>query len=152
MKKLFYTTFFILFVLLISCNSNSDNKEQQQPVVLPTTTFTAPVPSAITTDSTININPTLPSAINNTQVTLNPEHGKPGHRCDIAVGAPLTNAPATNTTQTITSANVPANNVDVKPITPNVSEIVPGMNPQHGQPGHRCDIAVGAPLNSKPKQ
>jgi hypothetical protein len=24
------------------------------------------------------------------------------------------------------------------------------MNPQHGQPGHRCDIAVGAPLNSKP--
>jgi hypothetical protein len=23
-----------------------------------------------------------------------------------------------------------------------------GMNPQHGQAGHRCDIAVGAPLNS----
>jgi hypothetical protein len=22
------------------------------------------------------------------------------------------------------------------------------MNPQHGQAGHRCDIAVGAPLNS----
>ena len=27
-----------------------------------------------------------------------------------------------------------------------------GMNPPHGQPGHRCDIAVGAPLDSKPKQ
>jgi hypothetical protein len=26
------------------------------------------------------------------------------------------------------------------------------MNPSHGQPGHRCDIAVGAPLNSKPTQ
>jgi len=26
----------------------------------------------------------------------------------------------------------------------------PGMNPPHGQPNHRCDIAVGAPLNSKP--
>jgi hypothetical protein len=26
----------------------------------------------------------------------------------------------------------------------------PGMNPPHGQPGHRCDITVGAPLNSKP--
>ena len=25
-----------------------------------------------------------------------------------------------------------------------------GMNPAHGQPGHRCDIDVGAPLNSKP--
>ena len=24
----------------------------------------------------------------------------------------------------------------------------PGMNPPHGQPKHRCDIAVGAPLNS----
>ena len=26
----------------------------------------------------------------------------------------------------------------------------PGMNPPHGQPGHRCDIAVGAPLSSPP--
>lgn len=25
-----------------------------------------------------------------------------------------------------------------------------GMNPPHGQPGHRCDIPVGQPLNSKP--
>jgi len=24
------------------------------------------------------------------------------------------------------------------------------MNPPHGQPGHRCEIAVGAPLNSQP--
>jgi len=24
------------------------------------------------------------------------------------------------------------------------------LNPAHGQPGHRCDIAVGAPLNSAP--
>ena len=26
----------------------------------------------------------------------------------------------------------------------------PGMNPPHGQAGHRCDLQVGAPLNSKP--
>jgi hypothetical protein len=26
--------------------------------------------------------------------------------------------------------------------------VVKGMNPAHGQPGHRCDIPVGAPLNS----
>lgn len=25
-----------------------------------------------------------------------------------------------------------------------------GLNPAHGQPGHRCDLSVGAPLNSKP--
>ena len=27
-----------------------------------------------------------------------------------------------------------------------------GLNPAHGQPGHRCDISVGAPLDSKPTQ
>lgn len=26
------------------------------------------------------------------------------------------------------------------------------LNPAHGQPGHRCDIKVGAPLNSAPAQ
>jgi hypothetical protein len=26
--------------------------------------------------------------------------------------------------------------------------VTKGMNPTHGQPGHRCDIPVGAPLNS----
>jgi hypothetical protein len=26
--------------------------------------------------------------------------------------------------------------------------VAKGMNPSHGQPGHRCDIPVGAPLNS----
>jgi len=26
----------------------------------------------------------------------------------------------------------------------------PGMNPPHGEPGHLCEIAVGAPLNSAP--
>jgi hypothetical protein len=25
-----------------------------------------------------------------------------------------------------------------------------GLNPAHGQPGHRCEIPVGAPLNSAP--
>ncbi len=28
--------------------------------------------------------------------------------------------------------------------------IAKGMNPAHGQPGHRCDIEVGMPLNSPP--
>ncbi|WP_125719023.1 hypothetical protein [Flavobacterium ustbae] len=82
---------------------------------------------------------------------INPAHGQPGHRCDIAVGAPLNSAPpqqgqaATQTGQTVkvgqpqvvTTTTVPAK-------TPK------GMNPPHGQPGHRCDIPVGAPLNSPP--
>jgi len=32
------------------------------------------------------------------------------------------------------------------------SSAAEGMNPPHGQPGHRCDIPVGAPLNSPPAQ
>jgi hypothetical protein len=28
--------------------------------------------------------------------------------------------------------------------------VAAGMNPAHGQPSHRCDIPVGAPLNSPP--
>ena len=28
------------------------------------------------------------------------------------------------------------------------TSVAKGMNPAHGQPGHRCDIPVGAPLNA----
>ncbi|HEX6915651.1 MAG TPA: hypothetical protein VF145_10445, partial [Chitinophagaceae bacterium] len=43
---------------------------------------------------------------------------------------------ATGTTVTTTTQKI---------VTP------PGMNPPHGEPGHRCDIEVGKPLNSAPK-
>ena len=36
------------------------------------------------------------------------------------------------------------NKVAANPATP----VAAGMNPVHGQPGHRCDIPVGAPLNT----
>jgi hypothetical protein len=55
---------------------------------------------------------------------LNPEHGLPGHRCDLPVGAPLT---------------ISAEKKSSAPVSPKT-------NPQHGMPGHRCDLAVGAPL------
>jgi len=35
---------------------------------------------------------------------------------------------------------------------PEVNSSSTALNPKHGEPGHRCDIAVGAPLNSKPTQ
>jgi len=106
---------------------------------------------------------------------MNPKHGQPGHRCDIAVGAPLDSKssglttpkkdPNTNNTQTTSELvkypvlpNTPSQNIQVQsPATPFIStnaiqNTSTGMNPKHGEPGHRCDIAVGAPLNSKPKQ
>lgn len=74
---------------------------------------------------------------------LNPEHGEPGHRCDITVGAPLDSKPI-----------AVAKTVPTQPTVTQVSNVKvgKGLNPPHGQPNHRCDIAVGAPLNSKPAQ
>lgn len=87
-----------------------------------------------------------PQAATTTAPGMNPPHGQPGHRCDIAVGAPLNSppgqqpaAPQPQPTATAAPATVtPVNNADI--VT------APGMNPPHGQPGHRCDIAVGQPL------
>ena len=47
------------------------------------------------------------------------------------------------------------NSVVQNPVQTNSNTVLSsnaGLNPAHGQPGHRCDIAVGAPLNSKPTQ
>lgn len=93
---------------------------------------------------------------------MNPAHGQPGHRCDIAVGAPL-NSPAKMTSQPAMTINpqtggnqsvkmTPTQNTPamLQPPAGGATATAPGMNPAHGQPGHRCDIAVGAPLNSAP--
>jgi hypothetical protein len=86
--------------------------------------------------------------------TVNPAHGLAGHRCDLAVGAPLPKANAA--TQSVTMQQ--GSNVDIAALAktqPAAMQKPPvvtakGMNPPHGQPYHRCDIAVGAPLNAKP--
>jgi len=77
----------------------------------------------------------------------NPAHGQPGHRCDIAVGAPLNSpstSPAQPQVQTVSSGQAPVvvtPTASASPADPNVK-----LNPAHGQPGHDCSIAVGAPL------
>jgi hypothetical protein len=107
-------------------NSNPLPVNTSAPQPLPVTTAT-PVAQQVTTG-------------------MNPAHGQPNHRCDIAVGAPLNSKPAqkntaTSIVNTTSSAASPS---------PAIQKVADGMNPSHGQPGHRCDIAVGAPLNSKP--
>ena len=81
---------------------------------------------------------------------INPPHGQPGHRCDIAVGAPLNSAPTQQGQATAqTGQTVQVNQPQV--VTTTVPAKTPkGMNPPPGQPGHRCDIPVGAALNSPP--
>jgi len=40
--------------------------------------------------------------------------------------------------------------VTAAPTPQPTQKVAKGMNPAHGQPGHRCDIEVGQPLNSPP--
>ena len=87
----------------------------------------------------------VPVASNPVQnVGINPEHGQPRHRCDIPVGAPLDASPANNVQPTsILPPSIQSNPVQTVPSGVSSSG---ALNPEHGQPGHRCDIPVGAPL------
>lgn len=78
---------------------------------------------------------------------LNPPHGQPGHDCAIAVGAPLTSKPVTAVPQN--SAKAAPISVPAPQDAPNASRNIQAkLNPPHGQPGHDCAIAVGAPLKN----
>ena len=92
-----------------------------------------------------------------TAAGMNPEHGQPGHRCDIAVGAPLSSAPAvaTSATQAVPAPQAAgvAQGIQVSPASATPATAAPAsgsgkLNPAHGQPGHDCAIPVGAPLKS----
>lgn len=108
-------------------------------------------------NSVYNANPTQTSTTA-TPVSvakgMNPSHGQPGHRCDIAVGAPLNSKPgSSNAATTISSGGnagtIISNGAKITTTNNNAPIVTPeGMNPPHGQNGHRCDLAVGAPLNS----
>lgn len=100
------------------------------------------------------VTPTTAPVVNQASTTtapgMNPPHGQPNHRCDIAVGAPLNSAPTKPATQTVSTTTTPAVQPTATPAAASTAKTVtaPGMNPPHGEPGHRCDISVGAPLNS----
>lgn len=147
MKYLFPAAIFLSVIFLVSCDSKPENKEQ----------LAAPSVSPLTTDPILPVSNDSAAAFK-AGVALNPQHGEPGHRCDIAVGAPL-NAPVTSiqpnvsaTTPPITTTTVTPTNTDAKNVLPQLNSANTALNPKHGEPGHRCDIAVGAPLNSKPTQ
>lgn len=104
-----------------------------------------------------------------TAAGMNPPHGQPGHRCDIPVGAPLNSPPGQGAQQQATQSTAPKTNgrgflgggttqaAQQQQAAPQqqqqampAQQTAPGMqgkpNPAHGQPGHRCDVAVGQPL------
>jgi hypothetical protein len=82
---------------------------------------------------------------------LNPAHGQPGHRCDIAVGAPL-NSPPVQTTSQVQAPPVQMPQVQASPApvqkSPSATNGLVKINPPHGQPGHDCAVKVGDPLKN----
>jgi hypothetical protein len=142
---------------IIPTASDSAKKQATQNIANVALANTTVIPG---TTTPVNMNPQMQaitsSPQNNVVMTpvqtpvqptapgMNPPHGQPGHRCDIPVGAPLNSKPAAAPTAVNAQPQVTMTEVPNKVKTP------PGMNPPHGEPNHRCDIAVGAPLNSKP--
>jgi hypothetical protein len=141
----------LILMVFISCKKELEPQESsgvtsppsaESPAVSPVATPGAPLNS--------NQNPSVsPQNSNQTAVGMNPPHGQPGHRCDIAVGAPLNSPPnKSKPNPAVTSSTVNASAPAITKSTAPVMVTKPGMNPPHGQVGHRCDIAVGAPLDS----
>jgi len=130
-------------IVWFGCNSESAettgpipaNQNIQQPA--------ASVPFGTDTNSLQSLPGTPTTLPSPTSSNLNPPHGQPGHRCDIEVGKPLDSKP-------IQASIPPSSNPQTITTLPQQPTTLPSggnVNPAHGQPGHRCDIAVGAPLN-----
>src|SRR5215216_4833988 len=124
MKKIFFVPALAIF-LTTACKNKSEAEEQTTtPVVTPVNTTNNAQPAVTTTPvnttSVINATPTvnqpastpvniqMPAATTTTTAStaagLNPAHGQPGHRCDIAVGAPLNSPPGANPNVRTTTA------------------------------------------------
>ena len=152
--KYFYGAFLLVAITATSCKKEDTVQQKGDPrLVVP---FTQQTNSGIESQSTPIATSQNHNLFyeNNTGTTpsvaagINPAHGQPNHRCDIAVGAPL-NTPANGSAQASTTNSqspqvVPTTQTNVVKTT-----TAKGMNPPHGEKNHRCDIAVGAPLNAK---
>ena len=134
--KYFPVSIVLISLFLIASCDKAPSKVQSAP--------------ATTNSQPQTTNTTTSSNNGNKQVKINPKHGEPGHTCAVPEGAPIPDGPVEQTpvikTELVPGTQNPPTNLQSTPT------VAAGMNPQHGQPGHRCDIPVGAPLNSKPVQ
>lgn len=165
MKHLYFSLL-IAVITLTSCKNDEAQQGQSDPrTVVPFTQQTAATmqnqaaqSQSAQTHNFFNENneAKTPSVVDAKTITakgMNPPHGEKNHRCDIAVGAPLNSEPkATATTTEVNSATEPKDYTVQQAVPALLStaaadtETPEGMNPAHGKTGHRCDIAVGAPL------
>ncbi|MFN0082951.1 MAG: hypothetical protein ACKVOM_10585 [Ferruginibacter sp.] len=164
MKQLLFVS--TVLIILVACN---DAKPEKDMSIVPLNTATN---SETAGNVTVKSDAILPEQINavqntgmpqttattpqnvvtsNTALGMNPPHGQPGHRCDVADGAPLSSAPARVPTAPTVQSNTPVSQPVTMPAASTPKAVTAkGMNPPHGEPGHRCDISVGTPLTSAP--
>ena len=172
-KLTFCCSLLALSIALMSCKKEETTTETeavttsttQQPIIVPNV---QPIPTEtyVQPNQQVNMPTQTPQPVTQTPVVtkpgMNPPHGQAGHRCDIAVGAPLNSPVAKAVTPTATSGKQSFTTTSTS--TPNPTSTAqaigtpallktdtpvvtaPGMNPPHGQEGHRCDVAVGQPL------
>ena len=157
MKKIYLV---ILTLALVSCQKKNETPETLSPELASYEQKSASDSSNVTSaqnSAPITMNNSAPVApqsntvsVNQTQPTapgMNPPHGQPNHRCDIPVGAPLNSKKAEATTvKTTDNQTTNATPIAAPQNNAGSTNVAAGMNPAHGQPGHRCDIPVGAPL------
>ena len=146
----------VLSILLISCTHSpkepSYTRTQDQ---IPSAMPTPPVNQDSSADANDAANQQPESEAATAEIILNPPHGEPGHSCDIPVGSPL-NALADNPVREVRNTSLAPtieNAARMGSPTRRQSSPAPAssgtarLNPPHGQPGHRCEIPVGSPLN-----
>lgn len=161
----------LMCVGLVSCDTESESEDINMDVPAEAITpapAMMPVPAQSNTAPVESITAPAPveSAVPTASLKINPAHGQPGHDCAVAVGAPLGGAsPASTAGQLqaaapVTTQQAPPNTNGMRAVvnplgapTPNIKQIggIGGgnLNPAHGQPGHDCAVAVGAPLPSR---
>jgi hypothetical protein len=163
-------------MLLLACNNNAPEQdltimpEKKATLISDTQTINKTaaqntnannLPTQVPTGANVNLQQpaaTMPQNIvaNKTGTAANPPHGQPGHICGTTPTGATTTATAPQNVQTINSAApqmkiAPQQTNTIKPtLAANTGNSQ--INPAHGQPGHRCDIPAGAPLNSAPQK
>ena len=145
---------FLTSILFVSCKKELQPQESSETVV--STEAATPSPENQTVENQFEVQNQTTQAPNPVQTQaaptapgMNPPHGQPNHRCDIAVGAPLSSPKAATPPPAPTmQAPAPQGQASVMPVDmkSGTTATAPGMNPPHGQAGHSCSVAVGAPL------
>ena len=132
-------------VLFASCKKELQPQESSDAVVNEATTPEAQ--NQELNSQTVQAPSQVQTQVTTTAPGMNPPHGQPNHRCDIADGAPL-NSPK-GATPAAVQAPVSQGQASAAPVNMKSGTLAPtkpGMNPPHGDAGHLCEVAVGAPL------